>query len=369
MEKFISYMRKNSSQCIFIAILLLFFIIMIILWIRRGTYSLEDNYVSLACADGNSNDSTVECDMTLHYNNSVYGVSNPILSVNGNFSIPNGVQYSFVSSCNGECSIDENTTNGFAIGKTDGLSDNWLFGKLIITVPANLTSTTDYQITLTNLALSDSNYEMVYLSDSTDTLTLTVESASDPTGSSEPSDPTGSSEPSDPTGSSEPSDPTGTDEPDNPTGNNTTDITFDNSISVVTSDTASNIIKDLPEGENYSYLLSKVNTDLTGYDIHIFDRNGNELSQSNQLKAFDKIVFTKGDFSREYRIIVRYDINGDGSGAGIGDVAKLHDVYKHTGVGNYVIDDVMKYACDINGTADSLADVAKLHSLYKSIQK
>ena len=115
MEKIFTFLKKNYLIATFMVAFIVLVIFMVVFWIgKKGTFSLDaNNYINLVCPDGARASESVEC--------SVYLTSNKtVLSVNANYDVTEGMQYSSFaadSNCSGNgcfTTLTENE-NGFVV--------------------------------------------------------------------------------------------------------------------------------------------------------------------------------------------------------------------------------------------------------------
>ena len=170
MKKMKELFKKNSFLVIIVSIVIFLIILMCVFWIKKGTFSLleGEDQVALECAVSGQNEGDIfNCQVLL------YSPNTTTLSVNANYEFSDNLSYTeFVTS---ECTEFEycfeefaNSANGFALGNLDGYnhpSRPLLLGTLTVTLKEDLASIDDLQIKLTNVELSDSNFEMHALDD------------------------------------------------------------------------------------------------------------------------------------------------------------------------------------------------------------
>lgn len=161
--------KKKKSQApdnknVIVAGLIAFvlFVLMIIFWISHGTYGAENNpSVTISCPKQAEPGNTVMCSINL--NNSS---GTTILSVNANYNLASGLTYNSFAlddTCQGDTCFEEyaNTQKGFAVANTNGITSNKLIGKLALTIPSDAASGTKYKVGLKNIELSDNQYQMI----------------------------------------------------------------------------------------------------------------------------------------------------------------------------------------------------------------
>lgn len=167
--EFIDKIRSNKITIIF-ALIVCIFTIMTIYWIKKSTYSLEENEVdslSITCPETVNAGDTIECRIDAVI---VPNGAKKILSINANYSFGSDIKYvSFLLSddCEElEClSAYAITENGFALANPNGLVKGTTLGYLTIKVPEDAVPDTFYNVGLTNIEYSDSLYEITNLAD------------------------------------------------------------------------------------------------------------------------------------------------------------------------------------------------------------
>ena len=288
MNKLLDFLKKNYLFSIIGAAVLLIIIIALIVFAKRGTFGLdnENNYLTLECSnlvdaiEGVENtDNMRQCLVRLHYDDSIYTGDKKILSVNANFSFSSGVSYvDYLAKCpvtdKTECDVAEDTENGFAIGDLNGLDNDSLIGTLYVRVDESLTDAT-LTVGLTNIELSDSDYEMVELNDASGTIVI------------------------------------GNGGNVNPPEPSTNSITFAGDLSV---DEDNKIVYNIPLETTYASLLSNITTNGT---VTLKDKNGEAVNGDNLSDTlvgtnYSILVTFDNAETLEYKMAVSDDFNGDG---------------------------------------------------------
>lgn len=170
MKEKINNLINNIKKHYVISISLLALIAIIITLVlyssNNESFAIEEetDSVTITCPETASAGQEVECSITANM------VTITALSVNANYSVTEGLTYgSFAtdSECTGSyCwTIYAQSENGFAVGNTTGITGSSLVGKIKYTIPETAASNQIYTITLTNVELSDDNFEMIYLDD------------------------------------------------------------------------------------------------------------------------------------------------------------------------------------------------------------
>ena len=292
MNKLLNFLKKNYLFSMIGAAVLLIIIITLIVFAKRGTFGLDNdaNKLTIECeinhtvtypennqgiGDSMASNGEYICGIKLFYDTDTYNsVDKKIYSVNANFNLPTGVSYvDFSTVCN-DCDVAEHTENGFAIGKLEGLSNDSVIGTLKIKLPEGVTDAT-YDIGLTNVELSDSDYEMIELNDASDTIVI------------------------------------GNGGNVNPPQPGTNGITFANDLSV---DEDNRIVYNIPLETTYAALLSKITTNGT---VTLKNKNGEAVTGDNLGDMlvgtnYSILVTFDNEESFEYKLAVFDDFNGDG---------------------------------------------------------
>ena len=302
----------NYRLVILVLLAVVAFVAMIIIFIKRGTFGLDaSGTVTIECPDTINDTSAVECDIKLSYTKTD---DYKILSVNARYSFDNNVQYvSFSSNCT-DCEVNEATQNGFAIGKLDGFDNNYLIGKVKVSLPSGIADETTFHVGLTEIELSDNNYEMHELSDVSDSITI---------------------------------------KPTEPSNN----LTFDKSLNV---DESRHVIYNLPINTKYSYLINKITTN---GEVTILDKAGNQITTDSLMGTNGTLNIKIGNDTVSYKISVLKDLNGDGR-IGTGDVKALYEIYKKD---TNSISQLEIYNGDLNSDGRiGTGDVKALYEAYKN---
>ena len=173
MKKILKFFKENLLISAFVIILVLIILVVFITLVKRGTFGLDNvNSVTLDCESPVNSPSEVECDIKMSYDTSTYNDNNKILSVNANYDLPNGVEYvSYLSNCT-DCDIDEQTENGFAIVRLEGLANDFVIGKVKLSIPSDIEFGTEYAIGLKNIEFSDDEENMIEVANSSDTVLI-----------------------------------------------------------------------------------------------------------------------------------------------------------------------------------------------------
>lgn len=171
-NKIITFLKKNYVFIIPIAIIIILFLAMTIIWIKKGTFGLdEENIFIINCPMTSVASREVECDLYLNTS------EKNILSVNANYDFDEGVSYvsyGVDASCTGDKCLEPLaiTENGFAIYNTEGVTGNVFLGRLVIKFDDDVTPNKEYKIGLKNIELSNSDYEMIELDESYTTVRI-----------------------------------------------------------------------------------------------------------------------------------------------------------------------------------------------------
>ena len=315
MDKVISFLKKNYVFAICTLVLLILLIVMFVFGIRRGTFGLDSsNTVTLECPTDVLADDDIVCPVRLHYDASTYGSSKKILSVNANFSLAEGLVYkSFVPNCD-SCEITEHTENGFAIGSLSGLENDSVIGTLTLTISGTPSDGTKYAIGLKTVELSDSDYQMIELDNTSVNVIV---------------------------------------------GSSTFDGVFMATLSV---DEENKVIYKLPYNKDYSYLISRINPDNA---VTIYDKNDNEIQQAELIKTGDHISAMIDGSPVNYSISVLGDVNGSGD-ITASDASKLFNGITND-LSNFSAAE--RYAADVNESGDvTPTDSSKLFKLALETQ-
>lgn len=294
MNKIWQFLKKNYLFSIIGVAVLLIIIIALIVFAKRGTFGLDsdNNWLTLDCSLVEENMPNVgddiqitagmyKCEVGVHFDEDVYNGGKKILSANAHFALSEGLNYvTFSPVCpneNDECDVAEYSENGFAIGDMDGFENDSLIGTLFVSLDDHETDAT-YNVSLIDVELSDSDFEMLTLSNLSDSIVIG-------SGGEEP--------------------------PENPV----VDITFDN----LDVDEIYNIIYNVPVRTPFSTLREKIDTD---YDYVLFDSFGVQVDEEELddfiLQTGSVLSFVTGVDNDNnptyisYQIAVLYDLTGDG---------------------------------------------------------
>ena len=164
---------ENKAIIIIAAIVIFLFVLMITLWVKRGTYAVGGNEtnVEITCPSNITAGSNIICDVTLNLDG-----SDTILSVNANYDLADEIDYvSFEldNECETSCfEIYASTENGFALVNMDGVTESVLLGHLTLDIPEDITTSESYKVGLKNIELSDSEFVMHTLENSSINITI-----------------------------------------------------------------------------------------------------------------------------------------------------------------------------------------------------
>ncbi len=169
MKEIINKVEKNVKKHYVISIsslaLIAIIITMLLYSSNNQSYALEDtDTVTLTCPETASAGQVVECNIISNM------VTINAYSINANYKVTDGLTYN-VFAVDSECTGDycwtlyAQSTNGFAVGNTNGISGNNYVGKVKYTIPETAAANDIYNITLVNVEISDDQFEMHYLDD------------------------------------------------------------------------------------------------------------------------------------------------------------------------------------------------------------
>ena len=301
MNKILNFLKKNYFFSIIGAAVLLVIIITLIVFVKRGTFGLDNNNLTIECSkmvdtvEGIPNTGNVyQCAIHLHYDDTVYNGNKKILSVNANYAFSTGISYAgFLPKCPvasaTECDVAEYTENGFAIGDLDGFQNDSLTGTLFVTVDDSLTNAT-LTVGLTNIEFSDSDYQMLSVSNANGTIVIGNG------GTVQPID----------------------------------DITFASDLGI---DEDNKIVYNITLGTTYGELKEKITTD---FEYTLYDSDNNLVHASENdfvLETGSKLVFVTREGNSQtstnvtYRLAVLDDFNGDGK-LKLSDLSTLFQLYE-----------------------------------------
>ena len=309
MKKIIDYIKTNY---LYVLLLIIIIPLLILPFYKRGriTYSLnEDNPVTIVCPENATKGQNIECAITLSTDKS-------ILSVNANYELPTGIEYSSFSvdtTCTGEnCyEIYASTENGFAVGNPNGVPGTSTVGKLFIKMPENATAGSKITITLKNIELSNSEFEMIQVDNTSSEITII---------------------------------------------DNNTDL-FDDSLIV---DEKNKIIKKILLHTKYGQLKSAINSNAT---IVIESNDNNQVNDESKIKTGDKIIITLNNATETYTLSVFGDVTGDGE-IEMDDVGRL---YRHTKQRKLITDEAQLASADVKyDEAIDIGDVGKIYRFFKN---
>ncbi len=163
MNRVIDFIKKNYVVCISIAIFIALLIMMAVLWIRRGTFGLEDEELPplvLSCPEAIGYDEDTTC--------FIYVISegeNKIMSLKANYIFPEEIEYVSYDNENEDILVLAATSNGFAVANTNGFEEITMVGALKFKLHTESEPNTNYTIGLTDIELSLDNDEMQELED------------------------------------------------------------------------------------------------------------------------------------------------------------------------------------------------------------
>ena len=300
-----------SKKTIYLTLAITFILILIFVLLKKGTFSLENNGVSISikCPTTAIAGEKVDCKVNMTLSNGTV-----IEGFKANYDIDKTVEVEsfnsgFTCSDTATNCIVETTENGFAVGKIGGIAtdDKWS-GTITLKMPTNVTSSADVKIGLKSIDLSNNSDESLTYSDISTTITV----------------------------------------------KNNYDIIFDQSLTV---DKEKKIIKKIAVGTKYQELENKIVTN----GAVSFTSKGKDVTKTNAIKTGDIVKINTGSATVEYTLSVLGDITGDGI-IEINDVSKLYRYYR----GRTDMTDAYIAACEVTGDGIiEINDVSKLYRYYR----
>ena len=169
MNRIVDYVKKNYVLCACAFIVMVLFLTMAIFWIKKGTFSIDDDPVdniTISCPETAGIETEIECDINL-----TSDFRYKIMSINANYDFAEGIEY-VTFGVNDQCEegqcleVYASTENGFAVLNENGLTSNTLVGKLRVKTSANNSPNTNYKVGLKTIELavevSEGNYECAF---------------------------------------------------------------------------------------------------------------------------------------------------------------------------------------------------------------
>ena len=158
-------LQENYDMIVISSIIIGLMLLMGIIWINKGTYSMEDgtNGLIVSCPKVASPKEEIECKVYAKVGD------NKILSINANYKFSSEVKYiSFLGDAeDNTMNILTSSQNGFVVINRNGVenTDNLFIGYLNVAIPASATPNSTYDIGLTKIEYSTDEYKMLELGD------------------------------------------------------------------------------------------------------------------------------------------------------------------------------------------------------------
>ena len=130
--------------------------------------------LSISCPDTAYPGDTVSCTISANTSGDINGVS-------GNYSLSDGLIYnSFTPSSSVSFNVNQTTQKGFVLGNTSGFPASFTLGTLKVTIPSSATADATYNVVITNLGVSDVDYNDLSLSNISDSIKVVVKEVEKP---------------------------------------------------------------------------------------------------------------------------------------------------------------------------------------------
>lgn len=158
-------LQDNYMMIVISSIIVGLMLLMGIIWINKGTYSMQEitNGLTISCPKVASPKEEIECKIYAKVKD------NKILSINANYKFSSEVKYIlFLGDAeDNTMNILTSSQNGFVVINKNGIQDiNDLFiGYLKVAIPASATPNSTYDIGLTKIEYSTDEYKMLELGD------------------------------------------------------------------------------------------------------------------------------------------------------------------------------------------------------------
>ena len=161
MKKIIEELKKNYILVICLGIVILLFIIMVVVWIKKGTFSLDDevqNGLVLTCPQTAGVGEEISCEVSLNITDRKF------YSVMAHYSVPEEITYvSYESAINcDDETIDctfEATENGFGLADSTGYETDLVIGTVKFMLPDDALPNTTYDIKLVDATVTNEEEE------------------------------------------------------------------------------------------------------------------------------------------------------------------------------------------------------------------
>ena len=158
-------LQDNYMMIVISSIIVGLMLLMGIVWINKGTYSIEEktNGLIVNCPEVASPKEEIECKVYARVKD------NKILSINANYKFSSEVKYiSFLGDAeDNTMNILTSSQNGFVVINKNGIEnvDSLFIGYLKVAIPASATPNSTYDIGLTKIEYSTDEYKMLELGD------------------------------------------------------------------------------------------------------------------------------------------------------------------------------------------------------------
>lgn len=149
MSKLLEIVKKNKELSIYLSIILVMFVVMFILFLNRGTYSVDEDVDSLSidCSSKVAKGGEIDCSIVLNsVTMNAYGIS-------AKYNIPDGVE--FVQFTSDTWEVNTSDKDGFVLLNLDGVIGSVVVGNVKFTMPTTAQANEIYKIELVDATIGD----------------------------------------------------------------------------------------------------------------------------------------------------------------------------------------------------------------------
>ena len=161
MSKMLNLIKDNKNMVTYLLIMFFGFAFMIIMFLSRGTYSVDENVDSLIidCSEKVAKGGEIACSINLN------SVSLNTTGISVKYNVSDGIEFVELTSDNWE--VNTSDKDGFVLLNLDGVSGSVVVGNVKFTVPMETQSNEIYRIELVDATISDGSdgkvtFENVY---------------------------------------------------------------------------------------------------------------------------------------------------------------------------------------------------------------
>ena len=149
MSKMLNLIKENKNMVTYLLIMFFGFSFMIIMFLSRGTYSVDENVDSLIidCSEKVAKGGEINCSINLN------SVSLNATGISAKYNVPLGVE--FVEFTSDTWEVDTSKQDGFILLNSQGVSGSVVVGNIKFSIPMEAQSNEIYRIELVDATITD----------------------------------------------------------------------------------------------------------------------------------------------------------------------------------------------------------------------